>query len=181
MNEFLKSKFDNNQKYLLIFEKENFPYSIKKDDMKYFNLILKAITKNKLLNMKYLSKRTNNLKYKTKLQTKICKTQITLGFIYLYEYFDHKFFYEKLFQLATLYFKSNSFLENNDILEIIHYILIYTLIDINDSKKLIYNKCTLFNISLNYLIEIITRDIQKIKIDIIVKIFDSLHQFLTKN
>ena len=181
MNEFLKSKFDNNQKYLLIFEKENFPYSIKKEDMKYFNVILKAITKSKLLNMKYLSKRTNNLKYKTKLQKKMCKTQITLGFIYLYEYYDHKLFYKKLFQIATLYFKNNSFLDVNDILEIIHYNLFYTLIDINDSKKLIYNKCTLFNISLNYLVEIITRDIQKIKIDIIDKIFDSLHQFLTKN
>ena len=181
MNVLLQNTLDNYQKYLLIFEKGNFPYSIKKEDMKYFNLIIKAITKKKLLNLKYLSKRTNNLKYKTKLQKKFCKTQITLGFIYLYEYYDHKILYDILFQIATLYIKSNSILDINDILEIIHFNLIYTLININDSIKLIYNKCTLFNISLKYLIEIISKNIQKIKTDIIFKLLDSLHQFLTKN
>jgi hypothetical protein len=74
--------------------------------------------------------------------------------------------------------------DNADFLEIIYYNIIFTLIEImneNDNKFLYYNKCSLFNISLDYLIEIISTEIEEKSIGILIKIIDSIHQFILKN
>ena len=184
---FQLNDFENNKKYPKLFESSNFPYLIKLKDMKLFSIILKAITKKKLLDILFIVKISNEIKYKNKkfnINKSIIKTQLSLGFIYLYEFYNNNDLYLNLFNLIRINFKRNKILDNFDIFEIIYYNIIFTLIEIMSAKEnmfLYYNKCSLFNISLDYLIQMISTEIEESSIDILFKIIDSIHHFISKN
>ena len=185
IKEFLSLNLGSNKKYPFLLENPNFPYLINKLDLSYFSLIIKVITKTKLRFLKYLAKNNHIMKNKSKIipsSKKFNKKQISLLFIYLFEFYNNDLLYEYLFKIIIYLFKNNSIFDNKDILEIINYNIIYNLIEMNNSDNiLIYNKISLFNISLNYLIQIISNDdFQKSQIDIIFKILDSLYKFLNK-
>ena len=179
--------FGNNKKYPKLFENSNFPYIIKLKDMKYFSIILKAITKTKLFDIIFIIKNLNQIKYKNKkfnINKNFLKSQLSLEFIYLYEFYNNNKLFHNLFNIIRMNYKRNMIFDNADFLEIIYYNIIFTLIEImneNDNKFLYYNKCSLFNISLDYLIEIISTEIEEKSIGILIKIIDSIHQFILKN
>ena len=112
---FQHSLNNNEKKYLLSFDNNIFPYSITKNDITSFNLILKGInkTKRKILNILYISNNNDKFKNKINLTKNWCKKQISLCFIYLYEYNDDYIIYDKLFYIITHYFKNNFILDNN--------------------------------------------------------------------
>ena len=184
---FQMHNFGNNKKYPKLFENSNFPYIIKLKDMKYFSIILKAITKTKLFDIIFIIKNLNQIKYKNKkfnINKNFLKSQLSLEFIYLYEFYNNNKLFHNLFNIIRMNYKRNMIFDNADFLEIIYYNIIFTLIEImneNDNKFLYYNKCSLFNISLDYLIEIISTEIEEKSIGILIKIIDSIHQFILKN
>ena len=186
-NGFQIHDFEINKKYPKLFENSNFPYIIKVKDMKYFSIILKAITKTKLFGIIFIIKNLNQIKYKNKkfnINKSFLKTQLSLEFIYLYEFYNNNKLFHNLFNLIRMNYKRNMILDNADILEIIYYNIIFTLIEImneNDNKFLYYNKCSLFNITLDYLIEIISTEIEEKSLVILIKIIDSIYQLILKN
>jgi len=186
-NAFQIHNFENNKKYPNLFENSKFPYLIKLKDMKYFSIILKAITKKKLFDIIFIVKNSNLIKYKNKkynINKSFLKAQLSLEFMYLYEFYNNNKLYYNLFKIIAINYKRNMILDNTDILEIIYYNLIFTLIEImneNNNKFLYYNKCSLFNISLDYLIKMISAEVEEKSIDILIKIIDSIHQIISKN
>ena len=183
INEYFQHSLDYNEKNQLFFEKNNIPYLITKNDIASFNLVLKAMNKNKrkILNILYKSKNSDNCKKPINLQKHWCKKQISLYFIYFYEYYDDRIFYDKLFYIMTHYLKNNCILDDNDILEIIHYNILFCSTNIISLEKLFYNKNTTFNILLRHFVQIITNDLQTIKTDIVFNILNSIYQLLSKN
>ena len=184
-NKFLSHPLENNEKFPLLFENSNFPYLIIKKDLSYLSLIIKIISKTKLRHLKYVSKKIYKIKNKDGLKNIIAskdfyKKQISLFFIYLYEFYDSDKYYKLFFQFIINICKSNSILNNDDILEMMHYNIVYNLIEINNSENITYNKISLFNISTNYLINIICNEFQKNQLNILFKILDSIKKLLSK-
>ena len=185
-NEYLSYNLQNNQKYPSLLDNINFPLSIKKRDIFYFSLLINSINKRKIkiIYLKYISKHYSNLKHKLKnniLSKNFIKQQISLCFIYLYEYYNDNKLYDNLFKIIT-FLKNNSIIDNNDILEIIHYNIIFYLIEISNTQSILnYKKNALFDLSINYLFQIIATDITQISTNILFNIFNSLHKFLIEN
>ena len=160
------------KKFHSLFENKNFPYIISKKDMNYFSFNISIINKAKLRHLKYISKIGSKPKNKNKLKNIISlkdfyKKQISLCFIYLYEFYDIDKYYKLLFKFINNNFKNNSIFNNDDIFEIIHYNIIYNLIEMNNSENIIFNKISLFNISINYLTNIIYNEFQKNQLNIL--------------
>jgi len=180
---FLLNDFNNNIKYQKIFDDKNFPYSIGKKDMIIFSIILKQITKNKIIDLKYIAKYSKQSKIKNRKNIiKIyCKKQFTLCFLYFYEYYNNDKLYHKLFQFMN-YFKTNSIFDEEDILDIIYYNINFILFEIKNSDNYFtFNKCSLFNISWDYLVQIISREFEGKAIDILFKILNTLFQIIYEN
>ena len=171
------------KKFHSLFENKNFPYIISKKDMNYFSFNISIINIAKLRHLKYISKIGSKPKNKNKLKNIISlkdfyKKQISLYFIYLYEFYDIDKYYKLLFKFINNNFKNNSIFNNDDIFEIIHYNIIYNLIEMNNSENIIFNKISLFNISINYLTNIICNEFQKNQLNILYNILNSIHNLL---
>ena len=169
-----------NKEFPLLFENPNFPYLIIKKDICHLSLIIKLISRVKIRNLKYMSKKIYNIKNKCCFKKIVslkdyCKKLISLSFIYLYELYDSDKYYKLLFKLIINIFKSNSIFNNDDILEMIHYNIVYNLIKINNSDKI-----SLFNISINSLISIICNEFQKNQLNILFNILDSIKKLLSE-
>ena len=182
---FLLNDFNNDVKYKKIFDDGKFPYLIGKKDMLLFSMILRGLTKKKLLDLKYIAKYSKECKIKNKnkriANKDYCKKQFTLFFIYLYEYHNNDKLYHELFQFMN-YFKNNSIFDVADIFYIIYYNINLILLEIKNSDNyLAFNKCSLFNISLNFLIQIITNELEGKSIDILFNILNTIFQFISEN
>jgi len=180
---FLLNDFNHNKKYQKIFDSPNLPYLIDKKDVLSFSIILKGITKKKLLDLKYIAKYSKQptIKNKKIIIKNYCKKQFTLFFIYLYEYHNNDKLYNKLFQLIN-YLKANSIFDEADIFEVIYYNINFILLELKNSNNyLTFNKCALFNISLNYLVKLITSEFEGKSIDILLNILNSILRFITDN
>ena len=184
-NKYLPYNLQNNQKYPSLLENVNFPFPIQKKDIFYFSLLINSINKRKIkiIYLKYISNHYN-LKHKLTnniLSKNFIKQQKSLCFIYLYEYYNDNKLYDNLFKIIT-FLKNNSIIDNNDILEIIYYNIIFYLIEISNTQSILhFNKNNLFNLSINYLIQIIATDTTQISTNIIFNIFNSLHKFLIED
>ena len=182
-NKYLPYTFENDKNYPLLLENSNFPFSIKERDIFLFSLAIKAINKRKLLYIKYIINHSSDIKLKIKpiISNNFVKQQIALCFIYLYEYYDDNKIYDNLFNIIK-YLKNNFIIDNNDIIEIFYYNIIFYLIEITNAESILnYNKYSLFNSSINFLMKIISTDIANISINAIFKIFNSIYKFLTEN
>ena len=180
---FLLNDFNNNIKYQKIFDDPNFPYAIGKKDMILFSIILKQITKKKLIDLKYIAKHSKQSKIKNKkiVIKNYYKKQFTLCFIYFYEYHNNDKLYHKLFQFMN-YFKTNSIFDEADILDLIYFNINFILLEIKNSDNyLTFNKCSLFNISLDYLVQIISSEFGGKAIDILFNILNTIFQFISEN
>ena len=181
-NEFQAYILENNKKISFLSKNRNIYDNLNEKYLNYFSIILKGISKRKLIYIEYLSKHNKKTSIK-KLEkfgfSKLfIKYEILLLFVYFYKYNCDRNVYYKLIKIVEFYFQNNQILEDEDILEIFYYNLIIFLLDLDSNKNINKNISFFYNISLNVFIKTIITNFKKLKIDILINIFDSIYNLL---
>ena len=185
-NDFQSYILENNKKISFLLENKNISYNIKEKDINIFSVLLKGISKKKLIYLKYISKISQNQKYNIKKSERVdfskffIKNQIILLFVCLYKYNCELNHYYNLIKILLFYLKNNQIIDDLDNLEIIYYNLIILFFELDSNRNINNNLSLYFNALLNTLIEIIVTNFKQFKLDTLLNIFDSIHYLLTE-